>query len=117
MLAKHPTVPSQSIHSIEVLHSALYFSRDLKCFLNSLLPPGQAISCAQLQYLDLGLGLECFDVWHSYKLQMDELGNDVDGKEGKETIKAKPGDTGRFDTVVVAHSAAAESTGLQGGIN
>ena len=48
---------------------------------------------------------------------MDELGNDVDGEEGKETIKAKPGDTGRFDTVVVAHSAAAESTGLQGGIN
>ena len=117
VLAKHPTVPSQSIRSIEVLHSAPYFSRDLKCFLNSLLPPGQAISCAQLQYLDLDLGLECFDVWHSYKLQMDKLGNDVDGKEGKETIKAKPGDTGRFDTVVVAHSAAAESTGLQGGIN
>jgi len=100
ILAKHPTVHSQSICSIKVLHSAQYFSRDLKRFLNSLLPPGQAISRVQLQYLDLGLGLECFD---------------VDGKEGKETIKAKLRDTGRFDTIVVTHSAAAESTSLQGG--
>ena len=45
---------------------------------------------------------------------MDMLGNDVDGEEGKETIKAKPGNKGRFDTVIVAHSIAAEATGLQG---
>ena len=67
--------------------------------------------------MDLGLGLDRLDIWHSYKLQMDELGNDVNANEGKETIKAKPGDMGRFDTVVVAHSAAAESTGLQGRTN
>ena len=47
---------------------------------------------------------------------MDDLRNDVDGEEGKETIKAKPGEKGRFDMVVVAHSAAAETTGLQGGV-
>ena len=117
VLAKRPTVHSQPIHSIEALHSAPYFSRDLKRFFNSLLPPGQTVSRAQLQYMDLGLGLDRLDIWHSYKLQMDELGNDVDANEGKETIKAKPGDMGRFDTVVVAHSAAAESTGLQGRTN
>ena len=47
---------------------------------------------------------------------MDDLRNDVDGEEGKETIKAKPGEKGRYDTVVVAHSAAVETTGLQGGV-
>ena len=45
---------------------------------------------------------------------MDMLGNDVDGEEGKETIKAKPGNKGRFDTIIITHSAAAEATGLQG---
>jgi len=45
---------------------------------------------------------------------MDELGNNIDGEGGKETIKAKPGDSGQLDMVVVAHSAAAESTGLPG---
>ncbi|KIM60377.1 hypothetical protein SCLCIDRAFT_92867, partial [Scleroderma citrinum Foug A] len=30
------------------------------------------------------------------------------------TIKAKPGDSGQFNMVVVTHSAAAESTGLPG---
>ena len=52
VLAKHLTVHSQPIHSIEALHSAPYFSRDLKHFLNSLLPPGQTVSHAQLQYMD-----------------------------------------------------------------
>ena len=116
MLAKQPAVHAQSISIIQELHSAPYFSRDLKRFLNSLLPRGQAIPHAQLQYADLGLGLDQLDVWHSYKLQMDDLGNDVDGEEGKETIKAKPGEKGKFDMVVVAHSAAAETTGLQGGV-
>jgi hypothetical protein len=114
VLAKRPAVHAQPIQTIEELHSAPHFSRDLKRFLNSFLPSGQAIPRAQLQNIDLGLGLDVLDVWHSYKLQMDDLGNDVDAQEGTETIKAKPGDGGRFDTVVVAHSAAAESTGLQG---
>ena len=114
VLAKRPAVHAQPVAAIEQLHSAPYFSRDLKTFLNALLPRGQAISRAQLQYADLGLGLDRLDVWHSFKLQMDMLGNDVDGEEGKETIKAKPGDKGRFDTIIVAHSAAAEATGLQG---
>ncbi|KAI6010552.1 hypothetical protein EDC04DRAFT_2871165 [Pisolithus marmoratus] len=87
---------------------------NLKHFLNSLLPPRQAITCAQLQHVDLGLGLDVLDIWHSYKLQMDELGNDVDAQEGTETIKAKPGDGSRFETIMIVHSTTAESTGLQG---
>ena len=90
MLAKQPAVHAQSISIIQELHSAPYFSRDLKRFLNSLLPHKQAIPRAQLQHTDLGLGLDQLDIWHSYKLQMNDLGNDVDGEEGKETIKAKP---------------------------
>ncbi|KIM53735.1 hypothetical protein SCLCIDRAFT_138349 [Scleroderma citrinum Foug A] len=76
VLAKQPAVHAQSISIIQELHSAPYFSRDLKHFLNSLLPCGQAIPRAQLQHADLGLGIDRLDVWHSYKLQMDDLGND-----------------------------------------
>ncbi|KAI6046816.1 hypothetical protein EDC04DRAFT_2557607 [Pisolithus marmoratus] len=107
VLAKHPTIHAQLIWMIEELHSVPHFSKDLKHFLNSLLPPGQAITCAATACLNI------LDIWHSYKLQMDKLGNDVDVQEGMETIKAKPGEGSRFDTVMVAHSTAAESTGLQ----
>ncbi|KAI6007912.1 hypothetical protein EDC04DRAFT_2871611 [Pisolithus marmoratus] len=113
-LAKCPAVHTQPIWTIEELHSAPHFSKDLKHFLNSLLPTRQAITHVQLQHVDLGLGLDILDIWHSYKLQMDKLGNDVDVQEGMETIKAKPGDSSRFDTGVVVHSTAAESTGLRG---
>ncbi|KIM50096.1 hypothetical protein SCLCIDRAFT_1187377 [Scleroderma citrinum Foug A] len=111
VLAKQPAVHVQPISTIKEHHSAPYFSRDLKCFLNTLLPHGETIPCTQLQHAELGLSLQQLDVWHSYKLQMDALGNDVDSGEEKETIKAKPGDKGRFNMVVVAHSAAVESTG------
>ncbi|KAI6043240.1 hypothetical protein EDC04DRAFT_2866370 [Pisolithus marmoratus] len=103
-LAKHPAVHTQPIQMIEELHSMPHFSRDLKYFLSSLLPPWTSNhSC-----------LDILDAWHSYKLKMDKLGNNVDVQEGVETIKAKPGDGGRFNNVVVAHSTTAESTGLQG---
>ncbi|KAI6011627.1 hypothetical protein EDC04DRAFT_2871055 [Pisolithus marmoratus] len=98
-LAKHPAVHAQLIWMIEELHSVPHFSKDLKCFLNSLLP------------LDKQSLMHSYSI---YKPQMDELGNDVDVQEGTETIKAKPGDGSRFDTVVVAHSTTAESTGLRG---
>lgn len=62
MLAKQPAVHAQPISKIEELHSAPYFSRDLKCFLNSLLSQGQSILHSQLQHASLGLGLECLDV-------------------------------------------------------
>ena len=110
VLAKRPAVHAQPVAAIEQLHSAPYFSRDLKMFLNALLPRRQAISRAQLQYANLGLGLDRLDVWHSFKLQMDMLGNDVDGEEGKETTKAKSGDKGRFDTIIVALIYSQNST-------
>jgi len=46
------------------------------------------------------------------------LGNDIDAKEEQDTVNARPrrGRKGieRFDTVAVAYSNEAESTGLQG---
>ncbi|KAG1731859.1 uncharacterized protein EDB91DRAFT_1238880 [Suillus paluster] len=59
------------------------------------------------------------DVWHTFKFSLDTLGNDVDGQEEIDSVRAKPGKgraedvgDGRFDVVVVAQSDEAESTGL-----
>ncbi|KAI5981878.1 hypothetical protein EDC04DRAFT_2874695 [Pisolithus marmoratus] len=115
VLAKCPAVHAQPIWTIEELHSTPHFSKDLKCFLNSLLPPNkQLLVCSYSMLTWAYVGLNILDIWHSYKLQMDKLGNDVDVQEEMETTKAKPGDSSRFDTIVVVHSTAAESTGLQG---
>ena len=56
------------------------------------------------------------DVWHSFKFPLDTLGNDVDGQESLDAVKAKPSSEGdaRFGTVIVAHSEGAETTGLKG---
>ncbi|KAG1771393.1 hypothetical protein EV702DRAFT_1181468 [Suillus placidus] len=59
------------------------------------------------------------DVWHTFKFSLDTLGNDVDGQEEIDSVRAKPGKgragnvgDGRFDVVVVVQSDEAESTGL-----
>lgn len=55
------------------------------------------------------------DVWHSCKFSLDVLGNDVDGQEEVDAVRVKPGREGeaRFDTVLVAHTNIAETTGLR----
>jgi len=83
-------------------------------YLNSLLPPAETISHAQLP--NAQLPFDRVDVWHSCKFPLDILGNDVDGQEGLDAVKTKTGNKGdaRFDTVLVAHSDNAETTGLRG---
>ena len=114
VISQRPTVPSQTIFNIQILHNAPSFSLHLRQFLNSLLPSNETISRAQLP--NAQLPFDKVDVWHSFKFPLDTLGNDVDGQESLDAVKAKPSSEGdaRFDTVIVAHSEGAETTGLKG---
>ena len=77
---------------------------------------GEAIPRQQLS--SAVLPFQTLNVWHSFKFGLDSLGNDVDGGGGMDGLKAQPdGDqnhTARFDTVLVAHTDIAQSTGLEG---
>ena len=114
VISQRPTVPSQTIFNIQISHNAPSFSLHLRQFLNSLLPSNETISRAQLP--NAQLPFDKVDVWHSFKFPLDTLGNDVDGQESLDAVKAKPSSEGdaRFDTVIVAHSEGAETTGLKG---
>jgi hypothetical protein len=117
-IAKKPTSPSQPLSSIISKHKCPSFLHHLRVYLNRLLPRGEAISHIQLPHARLPFN--ALDVWHTFKFSLDTLGNDIDGQEGIDSVRAKPakgrgnvGD-GRFDVVVVAQSDEAESTGLEG---
>jgi len=76
---------------------------------------GEAIPRQQLS--SAVLPFQTLNVWHSFKFGLDSLGNGVDGEGGMDALKAQPGDqnhTARFDTVLVAHTDIAQSTGLEG---
>ena len=114
MISQRPTVSDQTISSIQTLHSAPSFSLYLHEYLNSLLLSAETISHAQLS--NAQLPFERVDVWYSCKFSLDILGNDVDGQEGLDAVKAKAGEGGaRFDTILVAYSDDAEISGLKGG--
>jgi hypothetical protein len=108
-IAHRPTVSGQMLISIQKHHNAVSFSHHLCKFLNTLLPTDELLSRAEIPYAHIPF--DKVDVWHSCKFALDVLGNDIDGEEGVDSIKAKPG---RFDTVAVAYHSDAESTGLQG---
>lgn len=109
VIARQPAISGQSISSIQQNHNAPSFAHHLRNYLNSLLPQGETLSRAEIPYAQLPF--DKLDVWHTCKFALDILGNDVDGQEEIDSIKAKPG---RFDTVAVAYQEDAESTGLQG---
>jgi hypothetical protein len=113
-ISQRPTVHAQTISSIQNSHHAPSFSFHLRQYLNTLLSQGDSIPHAQLA--NAQLPFDKLDVWHTCKLSLDVLGNDVDGAEGVDVVKAKPGRVGeaRFDTVLVAHRDDAETTGLKG---
>lgn len=118
-ISQRPNAPSQTISNIQITHHCPSFSHHLRHFLNSLMPPGQSIPRTQLAQAHLPF--DSLDVWHSCKFSLDVLGNDVDGQEGRDAVKAKPERTGgtrggRFDVVAVANTAEAQSTGLKGNI-
>lgn len=114
--AKRPTAPSQTLSSIQTKHNCPSFSYHLRIFLNRFLTRGDSIPRTQLA--NAFLPFDKLDVWHSFKFSLDTLGNDVDGQEGRDSVRAQPsrGDasSGRFDVVVVTYTDDAETTGLHG---
>ena len=113
-ISQRPAVHNQSISSIQNTHHVPSFSLHLHEYLYSILPQGDSIPQSQLA--DAQLPFDRLDVWHTCKFSLDVLKNDVDGEEGIDAVKAKPGRAGeaRFNTVLVAHQDLAETTGLQG---
>jgi hypothetical protein len=115
-ISKKPSAPNQSLTSIQLKHHCPSFSHHLIVYLNQFLDRSQTIPRSQLQYIQLPF--DKVPVWHGFKFGLDTLGNDVDGKEDRDAVKARPrrGREGkeRLDTVVVSYSSDAESTGLQG---
>ncbi|KAG1892510.1 hypothetical protein F4604DRAFT_1875833 [Suillus subluteus] len=86
-------------------HRCPSFLHHLRVYLNRFLPRGEAISRIQLPHACLPF--HQLDVWHTFKFSLDTLGNDVDGQEEIDSVRAKPG-KGR------AEDYEAESTGLHG---
>jgi hypothetical protein len=57
------------------------------------------------------------DVYHGFHFTLEKLGNDIDriDDEDLDSVKANPGGSGRFDTVIVMVGGQdSETTGLQG---
>jgi hypothetical protein len=115
-IPRKPSAPNQSLTSIQLKHHCPSFSHHLILYLNQFLDRSQTIPRSQVPYTQLPF--DKVPVWHAFKFGLDTLGNDVDGKEERDAVKARPrrGKEGieRFDTVVVSYSSDAESTGLQG---
>lgn len=110
-IAKHPPHPNHLISSIETQHSATGFSTCLLEYLNRLTP--NPVVNRQLHYY-YRLPFTRLDVFHQFKFHPTGL---EDGDDERDTVKAVPSikkSNARFDTVVVLHTDAAESTGVEG---
>jgi hypothetical protein len=113
-----PTKPdriNQTLISIQTNHHCPSFSHQLRIYLNSLLDQGDALPRANIS--SAYLPFDKVNVWHSFKLGRNILGNDIEGTEEKDWVRAKPARQGggeRFDTVVVSHTHDAENTGMKG---
>jgi hypothetical protein len=83
-----------------------------------LMMPNKTHSIPRTQLGNAFLPFDKLDVWHSFKFSLDTLGNDVDGQEGKDSVRAQPGrgeaSSARFDVVMVTHTDEAETTGPHG---
>jgi len=88
-ISKKPASPSQPLSSIISKHRCPSFLHHLRVYLNRLLPRGEAIPRIQLPHARLPF--DRLDVWHTFKFSLDTLGNDVDGQEGIDSVRAKPG--------------------------
>lgn len=116
VIPKKPARTQQSLTTIEKNHNCHSFSTDLRFYLNSLLNKEDALPRNNIP--SAYLPFNKVDVWYGVKCRRSTLGNDVDHVDEKDWIKAKPGrrqgEVGRFDTVLVAHTDKAESTGMKG---
>ncbi|KAF8814828.1 hypothetical protein BYT27DRAFT_7081830 [Phlegmacium glaucopus] len=110
-IAKTPNHPKKLIATIESNHKAPGLSRYLKEFLNSFLSSPTSMRRAS----QFSLPFRHLDVFNMFKFHPEALQDD---SEENDLVKAIPISkrlpNGRFDTVVVLNSSAAESTGLTG---
>lgn len=115
IISKRPHASRQTLNNIIARHNCPSFVHQLRSYLNSFMGSGNTIPRSQLPYANLPFNK--LDVWHAFKFPLDVLGNDVDPKLEIDMLRAKPGrrpQQGRFDTVIVANSSDAHSTGMAG---
>jgi hypothetical protein len=115
IIAKKPHAAKQSLNNIMSKHKCPSFVHQLRSYLNSFMGHGNTIPRSQLPYAHLPFNR--LDVWHSFKFPLDPLGNDVDPKVEIDMLRAKPArgiQQGRFDTVIVANTSDALTTGMAG---
>jgi hypothetical protein len=116
LVPKKPAHVNQTITSIEKNHHCPTFSSQFKIYLNSLLDKRDTLPRSNIPVAFLPF--DKVNVWHSFKFGRDILGNDIEvNNEDKDWVRAKPTTqkgVGRFDTVLVAHTHEAESTGMKG---
>lgn len=115
LVPKKPAHVNQTITSIQKNHHCPSFSFQLRVYLNSLLEKRDKLPHSNIP--SAFLSFDKVDVWHSFKFGRDTLGNNAELKEENDWVRAKPATqkgAGRFDTVLVAYTNDAESTGMKG---
>jgi hypothetical protein len=115
LVPKKPAHVNQTITSIQKNHHCPSFSFQLRIYLNSLLDKRDKLPRSNIP--SAFLPFDKVDVWHSFKFGRDTLGNDAELEEENDWVRAKPATqkgAGRFDTVLVAYTNDAESTGMRG---
>jgi hypothetical protein len=108
-LPKVPTSPNKSLEAIESGHRVPRFSAHLKAYLEMLKYDATRNSVTAAMTRDLPF--QRVDIYHSFKFLPEQL---EEGVEVKDVVKASPLNGGRFDTVVVITSDAAEGVSLAG---
>jgi hypothetical protein len=113
-IAKFPPFPAKRLQTIQHQHCAPNFSKDLKEYLNNLVPHPVSNRRASL----FTLPFERIDVFSQFKFHPHNLLDLIAEEEEEDTVKALPISTqnplGQFDTVVVLNDDDAESAGLVG---
>jgi len=109
-IAKHPHKKSKPLSAIELYHDAPGFSYHVKDFLNNLTPhPGtrSIVSNSRLPFQHL-------EVFHHFRFSPSALHDDSIETDAVKAIPRTLSSPGRFDTVVVLRSGAANTTGTEG---
>ncbi|KAG1884783.1 hypothetical protein F4604DRAFT_1977115 [Suillus subluteus] len=89
-ISKRPSALNQPLASVQSKHYCPLFSHHLIHYLNQFLncSQGQAIPRSQLHSTQLPFNN--ISVWHAFKFRRDTLGNDIDGSQEFNAVKAKP---------------------------
>lgn len=113
-IAKFPPFPAKRLQTIQHQHCAPNFSKDLKEYLNNLVPHPVSNRRASL----FALPFQRVDVFSQFKFHPHNLLDLIAEEEEDDCVKALPisaqNPLGQFDTVVVLNDDNAESAGLVG---